>query len=266
MNTILLLGGTADARQLTSRLHYYFSQSNGKNKPRIIYSVAGLVRTPDVPCEVLVGGFSAIGGLACYVKQQAVDMIVDVTHPYAEKMTSTAMHVAEKTNIYYMRFHRTQWQAMEGDQWITAQRWPDVLTAVKSFSSLFLTAGQLTQDQVNHLHQQNKQQRQLLRTAVKPKIVLPPSMVWIKAIGPFNTDAEHEIFQQYSIDCLVSKNSGGDATAAKLHVARECRVPVVMLARPPAEAFNTVKHKRFDNIDACEQAILNQVQHDESTN
>ena len=107
--TILLLGGTADARHLADRLL--------KKSVKVIYSVAGLVRTPDMTCEVLVGGFSALGGLAYYVDEKNISMIVDVTHPYAKKITQTAMSVAEEKNIAYVRFHRPAWLPKVGDNW-----------------------------------------------------------------------------------------------------------------------------------------------------
>jgi precorrin-6A/cobalt-precorrin-6A reductase len=41
------------------------------------------------------------------------------------------------------------------------------------------------------------------------------------------------LFDAFAIDAVVSKNSGGKATEAKLDVARERGLPVIMLRRPP---------------------------------
>jgi precorrin-6A/cobalt-precorrin-6A reductase len=41
------------------------------------------------------------------------------------------------------------------------------------------------------------------------------------------------LLTQHRIEVLVTKNAGGDATAAKLTAARALGVPVVMVARPP---------------------------------
>ena len=75
-------------------------------------------------------------------------------------------------------------------------------------------------------------QQQWLRTAVKPKVQLADNMHWIKAIGPFSLAAEKALFKDKAIDVLVSKNSGGNATSAKLVAARERGIPVFMLERP----------------------------------
>ena len=250
--TILLLGGTADARNLADRLL--------QQDIEIIYSVAGLVRTPDMTCEVLVGGFSALGGLAHYVDEKNISMIVDVTHPYAKKMTQTAMMIAEERNIAYVRFHRPAWLPQVGDNWHEVSEWGEVLENIKHAASVFLTAGQLSQEQIDSLHQQHSNQqpsqKQVLRTAVKPSAILPVSITWIKAIGPFSYQQELKTIEQYDIDLIVSKNSGGGSTIEKLNVAREKNIPVVMLSRPRVEIPLTFKDAIFDDMAQCESHII----------
>jgi precorrin-6A/cobalt-precorrin-6A reductase len=249
---ILLLGGTADARHLANRLL--------QQRIPIIYSVAGLVRTPEMTCEVLVGGFSALGGLAQYVDEKNISLIVDVTHPYAKKMTQTAMIVAEERNIAYVRFHRPAWMPQVGDNWQEVSEWGEVLENIKHATSVFLTAGQLSQEQIDSLYQQHSNQqpsqKQVLRTAVKPSAILPASMTWIKAIGPFSYQQELATIQQYDIDIIVSKNSGGDSTVEKLNVAREKNIPVVMLSRPRVDIPALFKKTIFDDMTQCESHII----------
>ena len=54
----------------------------------------------------------------------------------------------------------------------------------------------------------------------------------IAARGPFTLEDERALFAAESFDVLVSKNSGGNATEAKLQVARERGLPVLILQRP----------------------------------
>ena len=55
----------------------------------------------------------------------------------------------------------------------------------------------------------------------------------IVAKGPFDVEAETALMQEHAVDVLVTKNSGGVATAAKLTAARLLHLPVVIVERPP---------------------------------
>lgn len=223
---LLVLGGTADGRRLAE---FFYQQ-----QIPLLYSVAGLVRVPRVACEVVSGGFSQFGGLPAFIQQRGVRAILDVTHPYAQRMTTAAVNAAAALGLPYWRFHREPWQPQAGDQWQCFSSWEALVPALADFQRILLTCGQLSQPQLDLLDATELEQtRQYwLRTAVQPKVVLPQSIQWIKAIGPFAFEDEQQLFQAHRIDVLVSKNSGGDATSAKLAVARAEGIPVLMLNRP----------------------------------
>jgi precorrin-6A/cobalt-precorrin-6A reductase len=242
---LLVLGGTADARRLAKCLQ--------TDVIEIIYSVAGLVRMPDVDCEVISGGFSQFGGLQAYIEQQGIDAVLDATHPYAEKMTTTAWAVTQQLNLSYWRFHRSPWQMEDGDDWQMFAGWPDLLAALRGFKSVFITAGQIDEMAITAFSNYAQLgQQQLLRTAVQPQHTLPESMSWIKAIGPFDFESELALMQKHQVDVLVSKNSGGSATEAKLAAARNRNITVMMLARPELPQGLTI----FDELDDCVAAVL----------
>jgi len=78
--------------------------------------------------------------------------------------------------------------------------------------------------------------------------------------GPFSPQGERALFAARGIDVLVSKNSGGRATEAKLAVARELRLPVVMLRRPPLPAAA----REFDDTASALQALEDWLQPEQS--
>lgn len=248
-STLLLLGGTADGRRLASRLH--------AQGVAVIYSVAGLVRRPEVACEIVSGGFSQFGGLEMFIRQRGIGAILNATHPYAETMSLTAARVAESLAIPCWRFLRPAWQPQPGDQWQQFASWEALLPALRGFSSVLLSAGQLEQQVVRGLDHLGQRfgQSQVLRTAVPPPHPLPLSMLWIKAIGPFALADERRLIHNYGIDVIVSKNSGGDATSAKLQVARERGLPVLMLARPASASASAVVQV-LDCPDQCIEQVL----------
>lgn len=242
---LLLLGGTADARRLAKGLQ--------RDDIEVIYSVAGLVRLPDVDCQVISGGFTQYGGLRTYIEQQSIDAVLDATHPYAQNMTEMAWAITREMNLPYWRFHRAPWQAQTGDDWQQFERWDALLAELAGYQSVFLTAGQIDEAAVEVFGKYGERgQRQLLRTAVEPSHNLPASMCWVKAIGPFDLENEQALMQEHQVDVLVSKNSGGKATEAKLTVARELGIPVLMLKRPELPDGITI----FDNLDESVEAVF----------
>ncbi len=62
---------------------------------------------------------------------------------------------------------------------------------------------------------------------------MPPDTRVLSARGPFTVEDETALLVEHRIDVLVTKDSGGAATAAKLTAARDRGLPVVMVRRPP---------------------------------
>ncbi|WP_415894886.1 precorrin-6A/cobalt-precorrin-6A reductase [Neptuniibacter sp. PT34_22] len=246
---ILILGGTSDARKVVKGL----DQQGLLGDNRVIYSVAGLVRIPQLPCEVISGGFSQYGGLETYLKEEQIGLLLDVTHPFAETMSTTAVNAAKQLGIPCWRFHREAWQAQQGDKWRSFADMQSLVAAAESYKSVLLTAGQLSQAVIDQfgVYAQRNGQNQVFRTAAPAQAELPESMQWLKAIGPFNHQDEKALLAHHQIDLLISKNSGGAATEAKLSAARELGVDVFMLERPELPEADRI----FREIDGCVEAV-----------
>ncbi|TBR38311.1 cobalt-precorrin-6A reductase [Marinomonas agarivorans] len=250
---ILLLGGTTDARRLADAL---IAQGH-----EVIYSLAGLVRIPSMKCEVLVGGFSQFGGLTCYLQQQkqkksAIHLLLDATHPYAQKMSNQAVLSAQETQVVCWRFCRPQWQATTSDIWHDYKDVTELLNKLSLYNvqdkTLLLTAGQFTELELTKLAELPCR-KLILRTAVVPAYSLEQftRVLWLKAIGPFTYEDEKALMEQHAVDILISKNSGGDATSAKLVVAREKGMSVFMQKRP----ILSTAAKEFSDTQTCLDAI-----------
>jgi len=220
---LLILGGTADARHLATALH--------QTQPclELVYSVAGLVRQPQVPATVVSGGFSQFGGLSAYCKDQHIDGIVNATHPFSLTMGKHAELSCSELGINYWRFLRPQWQRQAGDDWRLFNTRADLFSALFNYQRTLLTLGQIGPEDLALL---NQHQHIWLRTAVQPAHELPAHVNWIKAIGPFDEASELALLKQHQIQVIASKNSGGSSTEAKLTAARTLKVPVFMLQRP----------------------------------
>ncbi|WP_084663819.1 cobalt-precorrin-6A reductase [Pandoraea faecigallinarum] len=218
MKRVLLLGGTGDALKIARRL-------DGHD----VYSLAGLGRVPgDLPCRVRVGGFGGSEGLARYLDDEAIELIIDATHPYAAKMSANAVAAGRLAGVTVWSLRRAPWQAQPGDDWRFVPDWPAMCEALAGFSRPLFTMGR---EPLGHLDAIPAHQRWVVRCLDDHPGNAQATV--IGARGPFTHESERVLFAQHEIDVVVSKHSGGAATEAKLDIARERGLPVVMLARPP---------------------------------
>lgn len=239
---LLIVGGTADGRHLATELDQLGFE--------VIYSIAGIVRKATLPCPVVTGGFSQFGGLQQYVIDNEISHIVDVTHPFAAKMSNKIAQVSVALSLPAIRFHRPQWKKNKSDQWIEVVQWDELIKKIAHHQSLFITAGQIEQTVLDQLARQSNQI--LLRTAMPVKIDLADNITWIKAIGPFQLEDEKQLLKQYKIDAIVSKNSGGDSTYAKIQAAAEVQIPVYQFKRPDLKQLQY----QCDNQQSCLAFLL----------
>jgi len=212
---ILVLGGTAEARALATALH--------ARGDVVTTSLAGRTRHPRLPAgEVRTGGFGGIEGLAAALRD--VDVLVDATHPFAATMTAHAHAAATRTGTPLVVLRRPGWTAGPGDDWRRVATLEEA--AARCTGRVLLAIGRQGVEAFLDAD------AWFLVRAIEPPAVLPPRAELLLARGPFALDDERALLARHGIDLVVAKDSGG-ATDAKLVVARERGIPVVMIDRPP---------------------------------
>jgi precorrin-6A/cobalt-precorrin-6A reductase len=217
MTRILLLGGTGDALKI--------ARSLGAEH---IYSLAGLGSVPhDLTCRVRVGGFGGSEGLARYIAEHGIGLLVDATHPYAATISANAARASRIARVPYWALSRAAWQPQPGDDWRFVADWAELAAAIAGFSRPLFTLGR---EPLSRLDAIPVHQQWIVR-CLDPHPGNARCRV-IGARGPFTVEGERTLFDACGVDVVISKNSGGNATEAKLRVARERGLPVVMLQRP----------------------------------
>ncbi|AOR30674.1 cobalt-precorrin-6A reductase [Streptomyces fodineus] len=221
---VLILGGTTEARRLAAGLAT-------RTGVRVTTSLAGRVTRPGAPAgEVRVGGFGGAEGLADWLRAHHVDALVDATHPFAETITANAARAAAATGVPTVVLRRPGWRPGPGDRWYDV---PSLAGAAEALPGLgrriFLSTGRLGLGTFAHLTDLHF----VVRSVEPPEPPLPPRMELVLARGPFTVADETELLRTHRIEVLVTKDSGGQATAAKLTAARELGLPVVVVRRPP---------------------------------
>jgi precorrin-6A/cobalt-precorrin-6A reductase len=222
--SVLVLGGTHEARRLAAALH---------QDPAFVVtsSLAGRVAVPRLPCgDVRIGGFGGAEGLAAWLRGHHTDAVVDATHPFAARMTANAVAATAAAGVPLVALRRPGWTAGPGDRW---HRVPDAATAAAHVPRLgtrvFLATGSGDLAAFAGLDAWC-----LLRAVDPPPPPLPARHHLVLARGPFTDDAERALLREHRIEALVARDSGGELTAAKLVAARELGLPVVLIARPPS--------------------------------
>ncbi|MET8565604.1 cobalt-precorrin-6A reductase [Streptomyces flaveolus] len=224
---VLILGGTTEARRLAADLA-------ARPGVRVTTSLAGRVARPGaLPGEVRTGGFGGPEGLADWLRTHRVDALVDATHPFAASITDHAARAARATGVPAVVLGRPGWRPGPGDRWHDV---PSLAGAAEALPGLgrrvFLTTGRLGLAAFAHL----TDLRFLVRSVDPPEPPLPPDTSVVLARGPFTVAGDTELLRAHRIDVLVTKDSGGEATAAKLTAARELGLPVVVVRRPALPA------------------------------
>ena len=218
---VVILGGTGEARRLAERL---------VERPdlRVISTLAGRVREPRLPAgEVRVGGFGGPEPMAGWLRAERVDAVVDATHPFAERISFSAAEAARLAGVPHLLLRRPGWTPGEGDDW----RWVrDLEEAARELPGerVFLTTGRQGLAAFA-----GSDRWFLVRCVDPPEPPVPARMELLLSRGPYTVDGELALMRAHRVGVLVTKDSGGELTVAKLTAARELGLPVVVVRRPP---------------------------------
>ncbi|OBF97520.1 cobalt-precorrin-6A reductase [Mycobacterium sp. 852014-52450_SCH5900713] len=220
---VLLLGGTAEGRALAKVLH-----------PRvdIVSSLAGRVPDPALPVgPVRVGGFGGVDGLRRWLLDERVGAVIDATHPFAATMTAHAAQACAELQIPHLVLARPAWDP--GDAIVVDSDTKAAEAVAKhDFSRVFLTTGRSGTRAFA-----GSDAWFLIRAVTEPDPAsLPRRHQLVLSRGPYRYDDELALLREHRIDALVTKNSGGQMTRAKLDAAAALGIPLVVVARPPLPA------------------------------
>ncbi len=222
--SILILGGTAEARALAGKLA-------GDPRFAVELSLAGRTRAPaEQPVPVRVGGFGGAEGLAAYLRQKGASILIDATHPYAAQISRNAAEAAEISGVPLVALRRSAWVRQLRDRWIEVD---SVAGAVDALGEVprkaFLTLGR----QELLPFEAAPQHHYLVRSVdpVEPPLSVP-NAVYLTARGPFEQADEAQLLQDHGIEVIVAKNSGGPASYGKIAAARKLGIDVVLIRRP----------------------------------
>ena len=232
---LLILGGTSEAARLAEA-----AQSQFGRELSVTTSLAGTTRTPrSIAGRVRVGGFGGVVGLAAWLRANNTDFVIDATHPFAAQISANARQACAAENLPRLEFTRPPWERKAGDNWRCVS---DLDTAAAHLPDIsrraFLSVGSMRLSAFDGL-----QDVHLVVRMIDPPLEPLPLKAYsvVIARGPFDVTSERALLRRERIDAVVSRNSGGAATYAKIQAARELSLPVILVAPPAREAGECVE-------------------------
>lgn len=236
---ILILGGTTEARALASRL---------ADDARYATAISLAGRTADPrpqPVKTRIGGFGGTDGLAHFLRDENVAVLIDATHPFAARISHNAAEATQRTGIRLLALRRPEWQQEAGDRWTPVDSVAEAVSALgPAPRRVFLAIGR---QEAFHF-EAAPQHSYVIRSVdpVTPPLNLPDQEA-ILATGPFAEADEAELLSNRQIDVIVAKNSGGSATYGKIAAARRIGIEVIMVERrKPADV---------PTVGSCDEAL-----------
>ncbi|WP_346915634.1 cobalt-precorrin-6A reductase [uncultured Roseibium sp.] len=225
---ILILAGTPEARRLAHALAERFPDVG------LTVSFAGAVSDiadPGIPART--GGFGGAEGLAAFIDQEHVTLIIDATHPFADQISRNAVEAAKTKGVPLIRYERPAWKQQSGDRWEHVSSLAEAAERLPAEARVFLAIGRKEIAAFTH-------RTDLFAVArmIEPPDVPLPHHWHLELSRPAQAvEAEEDLLRAHRITHLVSKNSGGSRSHAKIEAARRLRIPVIMIERPaPASA------------------------------
>jgi len=221
---VLILGGSSEASALARLLA-------GRRDIEATLSLAGRTSNPaPTPIASRSGGFGGVAGLVAHLERECVEAVIDATHPFAAQMSRHAAEACARLHLPRLVLTRAAWKPREGDRWIEVA---DAAEAAQALGPaprrVLLTLGRLSLPAFAAA----PQHRYVIRSIDAPQgLDALPDHRLILARAPFSVEEELGLMRAEGIDILVSKNSGGEASYAKIEAARRLALPVVMLRRP----------------------------------
>lgn len=213
----LILGGTAEATALAKEL----GQS-------ATLSLAGATKKPATTPH-RTGGFGGIEGLARYLAAENIDALIDATHPFASQMSRNAAEAAALAGVPLLRFIRPAWA--KAPDWEMVDDLSAAALVLPQSARVFLSVGSRSVEPFL-----GRGDVWFLTRSIEPPPALPAHGELLLQRPPFALADEGALLKAHRITHLVSKNSGGAATHAKLEACQQLGVKVLMVERPQLPA------------------------------
>lgn len=240
---ILIISGTKDGRMVIQKLkdkNYKIMASTVSDYGKsLIKQVADIV-VNDTPFSY--------ESLSALIKDNGIDCIVDVSHPFAVNVSKLAIKVCDELKIKYIRFERKSISGTYDNKYIIRVNSYEeaALEALKLTGTVFSTIGS------NYLEIMCNTipiERLVVRVLPQSKILLKCENLGLKPVniiglqGPFSKELNKQLFKQYNTKVMITKESGEiGGVKEKIDAALELGIRIIIITRPKLDYPIIVKN------------------------
>lgn len=235
---ILVLAGTSDGRQLIKKLvdsgHSVLASCTTEYGKSLIEGMH--IRNGN--CKIQSEKLDA-KGMKKVISKNRVQLLLDATHPFAQNASINAIEAARLLDIPYVRFERDGTPAIKSKLIYKVKSFDEAARlAFRIGSMAFLSIGSRNLAVfVKEARRKNK--KFVARILPDPDAAGKAAELGIKpneliaAKGPFSYKLNKAMFEEFDIDCLVTKDSGKEGgTDAKIKSALKIGAKVIIIERP----------------------------------
>ena len=237
--TILILGGTAEAARLAHEL-------TGRGFD-VTTSLAGRTRAPHpVSGKTRIGGFGGPQGLADYLQENRIALLIDMTHPFATNISRNARKASSISGVKLMAWQRPKWEQMDDDQWQIVASISDAISIIPPHARVLLALGS------QHIapFASRYDVHLLVRMIDPPASPLPLPDHHLLLAKPGSVEEEFTTLRDHAITHIVCRNSGGKASYTKIAAARLLGLPVIIIEQAPKASATTSFDRLLEEISS----------------
>lgn len=233
---IFVLAGTEDgrwiARELASRGHHVWVSTLTEYGAQIA-EAQGL--------EVRYGALDQ-AEMQALLQEKAIRVLLDATHPYAEKIHTLARSAAQEAGIPYLRWERPPVARADSSLIHSAADLQEAAEmAMRLGQRIFLSTGSKNLRDWLAVPE-FKECKIFVRVLPKAEVLrdcealgLKPNQI-VAAQGPFTQRFNTALWEQLDIDVVITKESGQvGGTEEKIKACLELEIPIIVLERPQPE-------------------------------
>ena len=222
---IWLVGGTGSSREISEHL-------KKNNIGHIVTVATEYGKKLYTGVDVRVGRLDR-EGMVKFIEDNHISVVVDATHPYAVEVSRNTIDAASEKKVSHLRFEREMCDYRSGKKFDTYEEVTDYLSGKKG--NVLVTTGSNNLSAFGEEDTARYYFRILpVEVSIRKAIdagISPKNIIAIQ--GPFAAEFNRAIIKNYSIEYLITKESGREGgEGEKIEACVKEGIELLVIKRP----------------------------------